>query len=119
MRHKRIGKTLLSSVSMGSPCSSELQGDKIIVRFLGLITIHQIHLSDVHYLRLATRDEVSPAYLLFNWLQFLPHRRSVRPVYILQSRNRQRLFLKLEGGAHFKLRQAIARKSGSPQRIAA
>jgi hypothetical protein len=112
MTHKIIGKSLLAPISFGSPCSYELSGDHIICRLFGYIPIRRIHLGAVHYLRLATRSEVSPVFFIFNWPQLiLSHRRSVCPVYILQTRKRHRIFLKLESGAHFKLRQAIARHS--------
>ena len=108
--HKTIGRKKLSPASIGSPCSYELMGEYIVGRFLGIIPIARIHLGAVHYLRLATRNETNPLYLLLNWPQFLmSSRRAVRPVYILQTRKGQRLFLKLEGGEHFRLRQAIAR----------
>ncbi len=103
--------TLLSTASFGSPCSYELKGDIIVSRIFGLMTVQTIQMNDVQYLRLATRDEISMIYLLLNWLQFLPHRRSICPVYILQTDNNQSLFLKLDGRAHFKLRQAIGRKN--------
>jgi len=101
--------TLLSSSILAPIYAHELCGDKIISRLFGCIPIQTIHLSEVHYLRLATRDEVSAPYILLNWAQFLPHRRSIRPVYILQSHNHFSLFLNLDGRIHFKLRQAIAR----------
>lgn len=115
-----VGNTKLASVSFSSPCSYELQGDRLIGKLLGLFPILNIHVAAVHYLRLATRSEVSPLYMLFNWAQFLPHRRSIRPVYVLQTRSRHRIFLKLEGAGHFKLRQAIGRHTDrKPNRMAA
>ncbi|RKX47437.1 MAG: hypothetical protein DRP64_00995 [Verrucomicrobia bacterium] len=118
--HDTIGKTLLNPISLGSVCSYELCGNTIMVRLFGLLPVQTIHLADVHYLRLAARDEPTTAYLLFNWPQLLPHYRSVSPVYVLQTHKRRRIFLKLNGRAHFKLRQAIGRQhEHRPQRIAA
>lgn len=112
MPNKAIGKSHLASVSPGSPCSYSLDGDYIVGRLFGVFPLNRIHLGAVHYLRLATRREVSPAYFLMNWPQFLLSKhRSVSPVYILQTRKGQKIFMKLEGGAHFRLRQAIARHS--------
>jgi len=116
--------TILSPSSPGTPCSYELKGHLLTARLFGLVPIFTIHLSNVHYLRLASRDEVSPLYLITNWLQFLPHRRSICPVYVLQAKTGRRLFLKLEGEAHFKLRQAIGRATARnhpsvPSRLAA
>ena len=112
MTDSAIGRILLSPVSIGSPCSYALEGDYIIGRLFGLITLTRIHLGAVHYLRLATRREVSPAHLLLKWPEFiLPSHRAHRPVYILQTRKGNRLFLSLEGSSHFRLRQAIARHS--------
>ncbi|MDF7800472.1 hypothetical protein P4C99_13425 [Pontiellaceae bacterium B1224] len=108
----RIGKNRIASASLGSPWSFELSGDQIVVRFLGLIPVSKVHLGAVHYLRLATRNEVTPLYFLLNWPQMLlASHRSVCPVYILQTRKGQKLFLKMAGGAHFRLRQAISRHS--------
>ncbi|MEE9369318.1 MAG: hypothetical protein V3V05_10735 [Pontiella sp.] len=119
MMHKSIGKTQLSPVSFGSLCSYELCGDQIIGRLFGFIPVVKIHLAAVYYLRLATKSEVTPLYYTFNWLQFLPHRRSLRPVYVLQTRTRHRIFLKLEGSGHFKLRQAIGRYNDRKKKRAA
>lgn len=119
MRSKVVGKTALSSAGFGSFFSYELKGDYIIGRLFGIFTVRRIHLAAVYYLRLATRSEAPPLYMIFNALQFLPHRRSFRPVYVLQTRSRHRIFLKLEGSAHFRLRQAIGRHSDPGNRMAA
>ena len=110
MPDKTRKPTLLSPSSPGSPCSYELDGSLLIARLFGLIPVFTIHLSNVHYLRLATRGETTPLYLLSNWLHFLPHHRATCPVYVLQAKTGRRLFLKLDGTAHFKLRQAIGRQ---------
>ena len=101
---------LLSPSSPGSPCSYELHGSLLTARLFGVLPVFTIHLSNVHYLRLATRGEITPLYLLGNWMHFLPHRRSISPVYVLQAKTGRRLFLKLDETAHFKLRQAIGQQ---------
>ena len=112
--------TLLSPSTPNSPCSYELQGSLLTARLFGVFPVFTIHLSNVHYLRLATPDEVSLPYRLSNILQFLPHRRCVCPLYILQAKTGRRLFLKLENEAHFTLRQAIGRTfERSTSRLAA
>lgn len=120
-QHKSAGNTLLTPLSFGSLYSYELYSDQIIGKLFGLFPVLKIHLSAVHYLRLATRSEVTPLYMLFNWPQFMAYRRSKRPVYVLQTRTRHRIFMKLEGKGHFKLRQAIGRHNDhkSKQKIAA
>ncbi len=106
--------------SRGLLCSYELRGNRIVAHLFGIFPVQNIHLSEIRYLRLASQDEMTPVCLLFNWPHFLPHRRSVRPVYVLQTKNSRRLFLKLDGKAHFKLRQAIARTHETrQQRMAA
>jgi len=113
-------KTLLKPASLNSICAYALSGNIIKRRLFGFIPIQSIPLADVHYLRLATYEElITPAYLLFNWPQLLPHHRSVRPVYILQTKTRRRIFLKLGAGAHFRLRQAIGQQREQQQRMAA
>ena len=107
-----VGKRRIAAASFGSPCSYELSGDYIIGRLFGLFPICRIHLGAVHYLRLATRHEVSPIYFLMNWPKMLLIRhRSISPVYILQTRKEQKIFLTMDGESHFRLRQAIARHS--------
>ena len=118
--YNTIGKTLLNPASLYSICSYELSGNIIRRRLFGLIPVQNIHLADVHYLRLATYDELlTPTYLLFHWPQLLPYHRSVRPVYILQTKTRRRIFLKLGAGAHFKLRQAIGGERELQKQVAA
>lgn len=119
MSKTTIGKTSLSPSTPTSPCSYELHGNLLTARLFGLIPVFSIHLSNVHYLRLASRDEISSTYLLLNWLQFLPRRRSICPVYVLKAKTGRRLFLKLGGEAHFKLRQAIGRQHERKHRLAA
>ena len=107
---------LLAPVSIGSPCAHKLRDDRVVCYFLGLLPVYILPLSEVRYLRLATHREVSFGYLLLNWTSFLPRQRSRRPVYILQAKGRRRIYLKLEGGIHFKLRQAIGRTNESKPR---
>lgn len=117
--HKTIGKTILSSCSIRSPYSYELSGNLLITRLFGFLPVFRIHLSNIHYLRLAARDELNPVHLLVTW----SHQRASSPLYVLQAKTGRRLFLKLNGKAHFTLRQAIGRqleqKLGHPRRMAA
>lgn len=117
--HKSIGKTQLTSLSLGSASSCELIGDKITVRLFGLIPVQTIHLANVHHLRLATQNEATMVALLSDWWQLLPRRHSVRAVYVLQTKARRRIFMNLDGSAHFRLRQAIGRSHKNLPRIAA
>lgn len=109
----------LSSFRLGSPCSYAVDGEYIIGRLFGLIPVVRIHLGAVHYLRLASRSDASPLYMLFNYINFMPHMRSRCPVYVLQTRSHHRIFLKMESGTHFRLRQAIGKHNRKPMRMAA
>ena len=109
----------LSSFGMGSPCSYKLEGEHITGNLFGIIPVRHIHLGAVNYLRLATSDEAPPLYLLFNCIQFMSHRRATRPVYVLQTQSRRRIFLKLDSGTHFRLRQALGRHVVRDRRMAA
>jgi hypothetical protein len=109
----------LSSFGLGSPCSYELDGEQITGNLFGIIPVRKIHLGAVNYLRLATSDEAPPLYLLFNCIQFMSFRRAVRPVYVLQTQSRCRIFLKLDSGTHFRLRQALGRHVVRDKRLAA
>ncbi len=105
-------KKLIALASFGSPYSYELQGDYLVPRFLGCIPAGRVHLGAVNYLRLATRSETPLLYFILNWQSMLlAGRRASCPVYVIQTRAGRRLFLKLKGGDHFRLRQAIARHS--------
>ncbi len=119
MKDNAAKKEILSACAPGSPCSYELCGQHVIVRFLGLIPVKRIHLAAVCHLRLATLRETPLLYRLFNWIHFLPHRRASRPVYMLQTRSRHRIFLKLTNGVHFRLRQAINKHTLRNNRMAA
>ncbi len=119
MRGKPGDRYILSSLAPGALHSYALEGEHIVGRLFGLFPTRRIHLGAVYYLRLATPSETNPVYLLFNWFHFLPFRRATGPVYVLQTRSRHRLFLKLDGAAHFKLRTAISRHSTPHMRMAA
>ena len=107
---KTVGKSGLATFSLSSPCSFAMEGDQVIGRIFGVVPFYKVHLDEVHFLRLASRSDAPPVYFLFNWPCFIMTRkRSVKPVYILQTRKGQRIMIKLEGGAHFRLRQAIGR----------
>ena len=103
----------LCPITLGSLHSYRLFEDRVVGYFLGVFPVRRIPLREVYYLRLATRGEVPMLYLIFNWVHFLPQNRSVRPVYVLRAR-KTRIFLKLSGGAHFQLRQAVG-KYTSPE----
>jgi len=118
MQIKSEFKLKLSSFGMGTLCSYVLSGEHIIGSLFGIIPVRQIHLGAVNYLRLATSDEAPPLYLLFNYMQFMSHRRAVRPVYVMQTRS-SRIFLKLDSGTHFRLRQALGRHVVRDKRMAA
>jgi len=120
MKTNIIGETQLIPATINSPCSYELCGNQLIGRLFGLIPVTRIELSTVSFMRLATRSEISPFHLLMNWKHFLIRFQSSRPVYVLQTTNRQRIFLRLSGGAHFRLRQALNRHQFTQkQRMAA
>ena len=119
MQIKSKFSTKLSSFGMGSPCSYTLEGEHINGNLFGLIPVRHIHLGAVNYLRLATSDEAPPLYLIFNCIQFMSHRRATRPVYVMQTQSRHRIFLKLDSGTHFRLRQALGRHVVRDKRLAA
>ncbi len=109
--YNSTSNTVLSSFSIGSPFVYKLRDDRVVSYFLGFLPVRSIRLTEVRYLRLATHHEASLTYLILNWSSFLPRCRSVCPVYVLQTKGRARIFLKLKSDVHFKLRQAIGRAS--------
>ena len=68
---------------------------------------------------LASRSELSTVYLLFKWAHFLPNRRAACPLYVRQTRSTHRIFLKLDQGAHFRLKRVMGRYAIQNNRIAA
>ena len=110
---------VISSFGFGSLYSYELSGDYLVGRLFGLIPAVRIHLAAVHYLRLATKSEIPAFSMLFKWVHFLPNRKTVSPLYVLQTRSRHRIFLKMDSGAHFRLRRVIGRYAIQNNRIAA
>ncbi len=109
MQQATVGKTMLSPLSSGSCFSYELCGNKIVARFLGIVPVKKIGLTEIRYLRLATRDEPAPLVFLLNWMAFYFNRRAYNPIYMLQTRKGKRYFMKLNTSAHRKLRMAISR----------
>lgn len=109
----------LSSIGIGSLYSYKVSGEYLVGKLFGLFPTVHVHLGAVHYLRLAGMNETSPLFLLFNWIHFMPHRRSACPVYILQTRSRHRIFLRLDGATHFRLRTDIGRHTARQMRMAA
>lgn len=109
-----MSRSVISPAGLGSPLTYELCSDRIVVRFLGLVPLRLIALEDVLCLRLASQDEMPSLLLPLNWIHFLPRRRSLRPVYLLQTFSGKRLFLRLASGAHFRLRRAIAQSKNEP-----
>jgi len=110
MTDERPVKCTLDKMGLGSLFTYELTGEHIVGRFLALFPLVRIHLAAVYCLRLASQNETPPLFLLFNWIHFVPQlRRKTRPIYVLQTRSRYRIFLKLDSETHFRLRQAINR----------
>ena len=114
MPTKQDARYTLTSFGLSSPVSYEVRGEQIIGRLFGLFPVIRVHLGAVYYLRLASASDASPVFLCFNWIHFMAHKRSRRPVYVLQTRSHHRILLKLDSATHFKLRQAIARHAPKP-----
>ncbi|MCF7848971.1 MAG: hypothetical protein K9M45_08990 [Kiritimatiellales bacterium] len=97
-----------SNLDHGLLVTHELTTEHIVKKLFGFIPLQKIPIKDIHYLRLATYQEVTPAYFMFNWFFFTPAGRSLCPVYVVYTRKSKRLVMKLRGGSHYKLRRAIA-----------
>jgi hypothetical protein len=109
MQEAAIGKTTLSPLSSGSCFSYELCGNKIVVRFLGIVPVQEIRMAEILHLRLASRAETAPLVFLLNWLTFYFCRPAYNPIYLLKTRKGKCYFMKLTTDSHRKLRQAIGR----------
>ena len=105
---KKQAKVLDRCLSRNLLVSYQLTNEYLIGKLFGVIRLRKILLSDILYLRLATWREASFLFLLLNWIWFTSAKRSTCPVYAIYSRQKKLLLLKLRGGAHYKLRKAIA-----------
>ena len=114
---ERAKKDRLSKFAdCGLLVSYTLMPDRLVIYLLGFIPARVFKLKDVAYLRLASQDEVPHWFYVRNMKHFRPAGAAHCPVYVLQSSKRsKRAYLKLRGGAHFRLRSAI----GFHRRLAA
>ena len=112
-------KLVLTPFGFGSLYSYELSGDYLVARLFGRIPIVRIHLAAILYFRLATREEKLAGWMLFKWVHLLPRLTTPYRLYVLQTRSRNRIFLKLDRTAHTRLSKAIARYSVQKTRLAA
>ena len=111
--------SIIKPLTPGSIFSYELNDHQIRERLFGVIPFRKIKLSEIHFLRLATKEELPVTALIFDWGLLLPGRRSKKPTYIIQTKY-DRLLIPLQSGSHFMLRQAIAKTGRTRhQRIAA
>lgn len=114
------GDRLSKIAECGLTVSYTLLPNRLVIRFLGFIPLYTIKLADVAYLRLASRDEVPTLFYLRNMKRFRPSGAAYCPVYVLQTKKRRkRVYLKLRGGAHFRLRSAIGRFRRAPTPVIA
>jgi len=102
----KVSNMRISDVRLGSLCAYDLKGSLLLERWLGFLTVRRIPLSDVLYLRLASPGEIPSGLRTFR------ASRARRPVYVLRPKKGRRIFLRIEGGNHFRLRQAIADATG-------
>ncbi len=109
MQQATVGKTTLSPLNSGSCFSYELCGNRIVVRFLGIVPVKKIGLAEIRYLRVATRDEPAPLVFLLNWMAFYFNRRAYNPIYMLQTYKGKRYFMKLNTSAFQRLKKALFR----------
>lgn len=109
MSDKAKRRHLLISFGPGSINSYELDGDYLVGRLFGLFSVCRIHLAAVHYLRLASHAETPTAFMVLNWLHFLPHKKNSKALYVLQTRLKYRIFMRLDSKSHFLLRTEIGR----------
>ena len=110
------GDRLSKIADCGLLISYTLTPNRLVIHLLGFIPRHSIRLADVDYLRLASRDEVPGLFYLRNMKHFRPAGAAHCPVYVLKTRKRRkRVYLKLRGGSHFRLRSAIGRHRRAPK----
>lgn len=115
MKPAVVGKTVISPLSLGTFVSYELRGDRLVMRFLGLLPVGVIGLSEVSELRLAAPGEPALFTLTMNALLYYFHPSAYRPVYVLRA-GRRRCFLKLSRRPLQQLQSAI-RRARHPARV--
>ena len=91
-----------------------LTGKMIIVQLIGLIPVLKIQLTEIQYLRLASRTERPLHYQIRNWISL----HSEQPVYLIQTKRGRRIFLSMSGDSHFQLRRMLGETKAGPNRPA-
>lgn len=111
-----VGKTVISPLNLGTCVSYELCGDRITIRFLGIVPVGTIQLADIREFRLASRGEPSGLAFAMNWILYYCWRPAHKPIYLLRTPARH-CFLKLSHQSQQQLRSAISRSRESARTL--
>ena len=104
-----VEKIMISPLNLGTCVSYELCGDRINIRFLGLISVGTIELKKISTFRIASREEPSGLAFLINLILYYLWRPAHKPIYLLRTSNGKRYFIKLSHEMQQQLQKAMKR----------
>lgn len=94
-------------MDVGLFVSYELTSESLTTKLFRIITLNSIPLNKVMDMREADETDVTKLNRI-NWFKFLPSRRSLSPVYTLQTaENSPRIFMRLDQGSHIAMKRTL------------
>lgn len=102
-------RNIISPLNLGTCVSYELCGDRINIRFLGLILIGKIELKKISTFRLASRGEPSGLAFLINLILYYLWRPAHKPIYLVRTSNGKSYFIKLSHDKQLQFQKAAKR----------
>lgn len=86
----------------------ELTPEHIVLRFLRVIPLAKIKITEIDHMRLSAGREYLDIGLNFYWPSLLNNNRGQNPLYVIVTRGgRKKYFLRLGGKFHYQVRSAI------------
>ena len=106
MKSKK-NKINLVDMDVGLFVSYELTAESLSTKLFRIFTLNTIPLKKVMDLREAVEEDVTKLNHL-NWFSFMPSRRTLCPVYTLQTAEKSpRIFMRLDRGSHIAMKSAM------------
>ncbi|WP_372845843.1 hypothetical protein [Pontiella sp.] len=103
----------LIDMDIGLFVSYRLTAESLTTKLFRIFTLNTIPLEKVMDLREAGEADVTKLNRI-NWFSSLPARRTLCPLYTLQTaKNRPRIFMRLDFGSHFDMQRTLGGKHDS------
>ncbi len=110
-----LGKKKINLIDMdvGLFVSYELTAEALSTKLFRIFTLNTIPLKRVMDLREADEHDVTKLNRL-NWFSFLPSRRTLCPVYTLQTAEKSpRIFMRLDRGSHMEMKSKLGSREAA------